>query len=276
MKNELNSIGPITIYGYGLMIAIGVLAAYFSATYRSKKYALDPDKVFYVTVWAVIGGFGGAKLLYLITQLPAIFKDPSLLKDARNGFVVYGVIIGGILAAWLYCKVAKLKFMKYFDLVMPSVALAQGFGRIGCFLAGCCYGKETNSAFHIIFHDSAYAPNNVPLIPTQLISSGLDFLNCIFLMWFAGKKRATDRWQDCIWFAIVWEDLSWNSSVGIWKGEMWEVCPHPSLSLFSLRLPAWCCFSGLERKRHRDRKRIYRKKRLCNYSAATISRGVLA
>ena len=96
MKNELFSIGPITIYGYGLMIAIGVLAAYFSATYRSKKYALDPDKVFYVTVWAVIGGFGGAKLLYLITQLPAILKDPSLLKDARNGFVVYGGIIGGI------------------------------------------------------------------------------------------------------------------------------------------------------------------------------------
>ena len=114
MKNELFSIGPITIYGYGLMIAIGVLAAYFSATYRSKKYALDPDKVFYVTVWAVIGGFGGAKLLYLITQLPAILKDPSLLKDARNGFVVYGGIIGGILAAWLYCKVAKLKFMEIF------------------------------------------------------------------------------------------------------------------------------------------------------------------
>ena len=73
--------------------------------------------------------------------------------------------------------------------MLPSVALALGFGRIGCFLAGCCYGKETNSAFHIIFHDSAYAPNNVPLIPTQLISSGLDFLNCIFLMWFAGKKK---------------------------------------------------------------------------------------
>ena len=69
MKNELFSIGPITIYGYGLMIAIGVLAAYFSATYRAKKYDLDPDKVFYVTVWAVIGGFGGAKLLYLITQI---------------------------------------------------------------------------------------------------------------------------------------------------------------------------------------------------------------
>ena len=189
MKNELFSIGPITIYGYGLMIAIGVLAAYFSATYRSKKYALDPDKVFYVTVWAVIGGFGGAKLLYLITQLPAILKDPSLLKDARNGFVVYGGIIGGILAAWLYCKVAKLKFMKYFDLVMPSVALAQGFGRIGCFLAGCCYGRETTSRFGVIFPEGGLAPAGVKLIPTQLISSAGDFLIMIVLLLYYRKNK---------------------------------------------------------------------------------------
>ena len=193
MKNELFSIGPITIYGYGLMIAIGVLAAYFSATYRSKKYALDPDKVFYVTVWAVIGGFGGAKLLYLITQLPAILKDPSLLKDARNGFVVYGGIIGGILAAWLYCKVAKLKFIKYFDLVMPSVALAQGFGRIGCFFAGCCYGKATDSWFGITFTHSDYAPNGVKLIPTQLISSAGDFMICLMLLAYAKRKPKKGR-----------------------------------------------------------------------------------
>ena len=277
MKNELFSIGPITIYGYGLMIAIGVLAAYFSATYRSKKYALDPDKVFYVTVWAVIGGFGGAKLLYLITQLPAILKDPSLLKDARNGFVVYGGIIGGILAAWLYCKVAKLKFIKYFDLVMPSVALAQGFGRIGCFLAGCCYGKETNSAFHILFHDSAYAPNNVPLIPTQLISSGLDFLNCIFLMWFAGKKKGDGQVAGLylVCYSVGRFVLEFFRG-DLERGKCGKSVHIPVLSLFSLRLPAWYCFYGLERKRHRDRKRIYRKKRLCNYSAATTPRGVLA
>ena len=189
MKNELFSIGPITIYGYGLMIAIGVLAAYFSATYRAKKYDLDPDKVFYVTVWAVIGGFGGAKLLYLITQLPAILQDPSLLKDVRDGFVVYGGIIGGILAAWLYCKVAKLKFIKYFDLVMPSVALAQGFGRIGCFLAGCCYGRETTSRFGVVFPEGGLAPAGVKLIPTQLISSAGDFLIMIVLLLYYRKNK---------------------------------------------------------------------------------------
>ena len=197
MKNELFSIGPITIYGYGLMIAIGVLAAYFSATYRSKKYALDPDKVFYVTVWAVIGGFGGAKLLYLITQLPAILKDPSLLKDARNGFVVYGGIIGGILVGWLYCRIKKLKFLEYFDLMMPSIALAQGFGRIGCFLAGCCYGKETSGPLAVTFTNSDFAPNNVALIPTQIYSGFLDFAHFLLLLYVAKHKKADGQVAAC-------------------------------------------------------------------------------
>ena len=197
MKNELFSIGPITIYGYGLMIAIGVLAAYFSATYRSKKYALDPDKVFYMTVWAVIGGFGGAKLLYLITQLPAILKDPSLLKDARNGFVVYGGIIGGILVGWLYCRIKKLKFLEYFDLMMPSIALAQGFGRIGCFLAGCCYGKETSGPLAVTFTNSDFAPNNVALIPTQIYSGFLDFAHFLLLLYVAKHKKADGQVAAC-------------------------------------------------------------------------------
>ena len=75
------------------------------------------------------------------------------------------------------------------DLVMPSVALAQGFGRIGCFLAGCCYGMPTHSHFAIVFHDSDFAPNNIPLVPTQLISSGLDFLHCLLLLYAAKKCK---------------------------------------------------------------------------------------
>ena len=89
----------------------------------------------------------------------------------------------------IYCRVKKLPFLKYFDLLMPSVALAQGFGRIGCFLAGCCYGKETENAIGIVFHDSAYAPNGVSLLPTQLISSGLNFLHCLLLIWLTKKKK---------------------------------------------------------------------------------------
>lgn len=189
MKNELFSIGPFTVYGYGLMIAIGILAAYVTAEYRAKKHGLDPDKIFYLVIWAVVGGFAGAKVLYFLTRLKDIMENPSVLLDLADGFVVYGGIIGGIFSAMAYCKIKKMPFLKYFDLVMPSVALAQGFGRIGCFLAGCCYGRETDSALGIVFHNSSYAPNGVKLLPTQLISSGLDFLLCAVLILLDRKKK---------------------------------------------------------------------------------------
>ena len=189
MKNELFSIGPFTVYGYGLMIAIGILAAYVTAEYRAKKHGLDPDKIFYLVIWAVVGGFAGAKVLYFLTRLKDIMENPRVLLDLADGFVVYGGIIGGIFSAMAYCKIKKMPFLKYFDLVMPSVALAQGFGRIGCFLAGCCYGRETDSALGIVFHNSSYAPNGVKLLPTQLISSGLDFMLCIVLILLDRKKK---------------------------------------------------------------------------------------
>ena len=189
MKNELFSLGPFTVYGYGLMIAIGILAAYVTAEYRAKKHGLDPDKIFYLVIWAVVGGFAGAKVLYFLTRLKDIMENPRVLLDLADGFVVYGGIIGGIYSAMAYCRIKKMPFLKYFDLVMPSVALAQGFGRIGCFLAGCCYGRETDSALGIVFHNSSYAPNDVKLLPTQLISSGLDFLLCAVLILLDRKKK---------------------------------------------------------------------------------------
>lgn len=190
MKNELLKIGPFTIYGYGLMIAIGILAAYWVGEYRAKKYGLEADHIFYFVIWCVIGGFLGAKILYLITDIKNILASPGIVLNFADGWVVYGGIIGGILSAILYSKIKGLKFLSYFDILIPSVALAQGFGRIGCFLAGCCYGKETDGLFAIVFHESKYAPNGIRLLPTQLISSGLDFLNFFVLIWFAGRKKA--------------------------------------------------------------------------------------
>lgn len=190
MKNELITIGPFTIYGYGLMIAIGVIAAYWVAEFRAKKNGLESDRIFPLAIWCLIGGMLGAKVLYYITQINEIIADPKILLNISEGFVVYGGIIGGILAGYLYCRKEKLNFLQYFDLVMPSIALAQGFGRIGCFLAGCCYGIQVSGPFSVVFHESTHAPNGVPLLPTQLISSGLDFLHFFLLLFIAKKKKA--------------------------------------------------------------------------------------
>ena len=104
MCNELFSIGPFTVYGYGLMIAIGIIAAYLTGEYRAKKCGLDPDSIFGLVIWAVIAGVLGGKILYYITQISEIMEDPSLLLDIKNGFVIYGALNGGVLGVVLYCR----------------------------------------------------------------------------------------------------------------------------------------------------------------------------
>lgn len=190
MKSELFSIGPFTIYGYGTMIAIGIIAAYVLTEYRARKQNLPYEHVFSMVIWCLVGGFLSSKILFWFTEWKEILKDPSfLIQNLGDGFVVYGGIIGGIIAGFAYCRKKNLNFLKFFDLFMPSIALAQGFGRIGCLLAGCCYGKETECPVFIVFHHSDFAPNNLPLIPTQIYSSCFDFAHCILLLVISHKKK---------------------------------------------------------------------------------------
>lgn len=192
MFNKI-TIGPVTIYMYGLMIALGFFSALVMTDYRGKKRGLSEDTIFGIFLCAIFGGIVGCRLLYYIVEIPAILNDPSILWNFKIGYVVYGGIIGGILTSYIYCKKKKADFISYFDLVMPSVSLAQGFGRIGCLCAGCCYGRETDAWYGITFTHSDLAPNGVKLIPTQIISSAGDFLICAVLLWYASKKPKPGR-----------------------------------------------------------------------------------
>lgn len=189
MQNELLKIGPITIYGYGLMIALGIFLAYRLVVYRADKRQYNLSHIFSLTVWALTGGFIGAKVLYWITQFKNILNNPGILLNLGEGFVVFGGIIGGIAAGFIYCKVHKINFRQHMDLFVPSLALAQGCGRLGCQLAGCCYGHETDSPFGITFHNSEFAPNDVSLVPTQLIESAYSFSLCILLLFVAKRTN---------------------------------------------------------------------------------------
>lgn len=192
MYNDLFSIGPFTVHGYGLMIAIGVLAALFTGEARAKKRKMNADVLYSMTFLSVFFGFVGAKILFCIVEWKSFLESPASVLSS-NGFVVYGGIFAGAFTTYLYCRIKKLVFLDYFDLMLPSVALAQGFGRIGCFLAGCCYGRETDSAWGIAFTNSGFAPNGVKLIPTQLISSAGMFVIAAVLFWYAAKPRKKGR-----------------------------------------------------------------------------------
>ena len=190
MRAVLFEIGPITVYSYGVMLAVGVIAAVLMAEHRAPKLGLDKDQIFSLGIWCAVGGFLGAKLLYVITEWKTLFDGGMTLRDVMYGFVVYGGIIGGIFSGWLYTRVKKLRFLKYFDLVMPSIALAQGFGRIGCFLAGCCYGKRTDAWYGMEFNHSVYTGMyGIKVIPTQLIMSAANFLHFFLLIFLAKRIR---------------------------------------------------------------------------------------
>lgn len=192
MYNDILTIGPLTVHGYGLMIAIGILCALAAGVHHAKYKGLSPDEVYNLTFMCVISGMASAKILYCIVEWKSFINNP-IGTLGSDGFVVYGGIIGGTLVAGLYTKLRKISFWKYFDLVLPSVAIAQGFGRIGCFLAGCCYGRETDSFIGVTFSHSDYAPNGVPLYPTQLFSSAGCFIMAGLLFLYAKKERPDGR-----------------------------------------------------------------------------------
>lgn len=218
MYNDLLTIGPLTIHGYGLMTAIGIIAAYFSAEYRAKKKGLQPERIFGLVVCCVVLGYLCSKLLYIITILPDLIANPDIfLSSLADGWVVYGGILGGILGGWLYCRFRKLPVWNFFDVGMASVALAQGFGRIGCFLAGCCYGAETQGAFAVTFTDSDFAPNGIPLIPTQLISSALDFLLFFFLILYDRKLKKREG-EVTAWYLILYS--AGRFILEFWRGDI--------------------------------------------------------
>ena len=198
MYNNLFSIGPFTVHGYGLMIAIGVVVAMFVADKRAGKRGINGELIYGLTVWTIVLGFLSAKVLFIITYFKDFLASPMTFIKG-NGFVVFGGIIGGVATIWGYCRINKVSFIDMFDLVVPEVALAQGFGRIGCLLAGCCYGRETTSAIGIVFTHSDFAPNGIRLMPTQIMMSIGDFINAGLLFFMAvrcEKKLMQERNTD--------------------------------------------------------------------------------
>lgn len=192
MYNEILTIGSVTIHGYGLMIGLGVMAALLLGDYRSKKFGLNGDHIYGMTFSAVILGFVAARILFIITEWENFLQNPMQYL-AGAGFVVYGGIIGGALTVYGFCKIKKISMLEYLDLMIPSVALAQALGRVGCFLAGCCYGRETDSCLGVVFTNSDFAPNGVKVLPTQLFMAGGDLILMAILLWYASKRPMRGR-----------------------------------------------------------------------------------
>ena len=193
MRIILFEIFGIQIKSYGLMIAIGIIVAASLFINKGKKRGYNEDSLLNMIIFAVAGGILGGKGLFIITEIKDIIKEPSILLNFGYGFVVYGAIGGGALAIYLYCRKKKWNIFEILDITVPGLAIAQGFGRIGCFLAGCCYGAQTDLPIGVVFPQGSLAPSGIHVHPTQIYSSIFDFILGFFLLYYGKKKRVDGK-----------------------------------------------------------------------------------
>lgn len=195
------NLGGYHIASYSFFIFVGIiLGAVFAVQYFSKFYNIKKEDIIYCILYAIIGLGIGAKLLYIVTNIPFLINNyttlditDTLLKMLTGGFVFYGGLIGGVLGIFIYSKQFKISFKDLLLILLPTVPLVHSIGRIGCFFAGCCYGIEYNGIGAITFYNSDFAPNGIPLFPTQIIESICLFIIFIILLVFYKKFLNTTK-----------------------------------------------------------------------------------
>lgn len=181
---------------------MGVIAALLYVRRYEKdnqEYSADIDLSL---IYGLIGGVVGAKILYLlvnigefISEFHFLFSNTGvfLTKYLCGGFVYFGGLFGFLLAIYLYAKAVRIPFGTLVNPAIPALALFHAFGRIGCFCAGCCYGKPTESVLGIVNHCSEIAPNGIPLIPVQLFESAAEIILFILLTALQKKQMSGEK-----------------------------------------------------------------------------------
>ena len=157
-KDSLGYVVGLPIRSYGVMVLLGVLSGVWLATYRARRMGVDPDKILSLATRMFFFGFLGARLFYVIEFWDDQFAHENLRQTliaivnfTEGGLVVYGSLIGALLAAWLYLRRQKLPILAVADLIAPSLLLGLAFGRIGCLLNGCCFGNVCDTPLAITF-----------------------------------------------------------------------------------------------------------------------------
>jgi phosphatidylglycerol---prolipoprotein diacylglyceryl transferase len=189
------SVGPFTIHTYGVLLAVAFLAGLWVVSRQARRAGLDANRITDMAVWVLIAGLIGAKVLLVAVDWRYFGRNPREITSVlQSGGVFYGGLIGGVLVAWWYVRRHHLAGWRTADVLVPGVALGQAIGRLGCFSAGCCWGKATQVPWAVTFTDVFAAravgtPMDTPVHPSQLYESFATLLILLFLLWLAPRKR---------------------------------------------------------------------------------------
>ncbi len=188
-------IGPLSLPTYGVLMATAFLLGLWVAARQARKEGLDPQQMTDLGIYALLGGLVGARLMLLAIEWKYFSEHPgewwALLT---SGGVFYGGFLGALPVALWYVRRHQLSYWRTADVLAPGVVIGQAIGRLGCFMAGCCYGMPAKVPWAVTFRNvdaqrAVGTPLDVPLHPTQIYES----LACLaifgVLLWLAGRKR---------------------------------------------------------------------------------------
>ena len=190
MHPVLFHIGKVTLYSYGFMIAVGILAGLFLARRQAAQEGIDQDKIIDIAFYIIVAALIGSRLLFVLMNLGEYAAPPlDILKIWQGGLVFYGGLFPAAATGVWYIKKIGPPPLPEADIFAPSLAIGHAFGRIGCFLAGCCYGEACALPWAVTFTDArTLAPPGIPLHPTQLYSAFGLLLLFAFLLFLRKKK----------------------------------------------------------------------------------------
>jgi phosphatidylglycerol:prolipoprotein diacylglycerol transferase len=203
MYPDLLHLGPLTIHTYGLLVAIGFTSALLLTIRFGKKEGFPPNQVMDIGFIIILCAVVGSRIAYVLINIGYYLENPlDILKIWQGGLVFSGGLIFVSFAMAWYLRRHSLSFWRVGDICAPAMALGQAIGRMGCFMAGCCYGKPTDLIWGVVFtHPNSLAPLHIPLHPTQLYAalSGFFIFGILLLLY----RRKTFEGQIFLWFVIL-------------------------------------------------------------------------
>lgn len=195
MHRVLFKIGSVTLYSYGLMLILAFFVGAWFARRRAPKYGIDPEKIWDVAFWMLMAGVLGARVLFILQDLPYFLQNRDQLFSLRfEGLTSYGGVLGGFIAVLIWCRVVKVPVVKLLDVLGPAFLVGHAIGRVGCLLNGCCYGGQCDLPWgiHVLSQDGkTFLPGLYN--PAQIYDSLMNLVALAIVLYVERFKPKTGR-----------------------------------------------------------------------------------
>ncbi|OGP08661.1 MAG: prolipoprotein diacylglyceryl transferase [Deltaproteobacteria bacterium GWA2_45_12] len=187
-------LGGKALHTYGALVALGFFCGLLWVRYEATRVGLNVQKMMDLFFYVVLAAIVGSRIMYVLVSEPRWWEDPLVfIRFWEGGLVFYGGLIASVLTVVWYTLRQRMNYYSVADVFTPGIALGHAIGRLGCFAAGCCYGKPgpENSFWTVLFPqgDFSIAPYDHPIYASQLFESFGEFVLFLILFFFRKKKK---------------------------------------------------------------------------------------